>query len=43
MTISKLINHKYAQAQIIHLDDGTTVLQSYNTYVIEVSPQGWLR
>lgn len=39
----KLHEHEYAQAQVNYLDDGTIILQSYNTYVIIVDPEGWLK
>ena len=35
--------HKYAQAQEIFYDDNTVKLVSYNTTVIVISPDGWLR
>ena len=34
--------HEYAQAQENFFDDGTVQLQSYNTIVIEITPEGWL-
>ena len=35
--------HEYAQAQENYFDDGTVQLQSYNTIVIDIDPEGWLR
>lgn len=34
--------HDYAQAQENYFDDGTVQLQSYNTVIIEINPEGWL-
>ena len=34
--------HEYAQAKENFFDDGTVQLQSYNTIVIEITPEGWL-
>lgn len=33
----------YSKAHLIHLDDGTTQLQSYNTVVCEVTSAGVFR
>ena len=34
--------HKYAQAKERIFTDGTVQLVSYNTVVIEITPEGWL-
>lgn len=34
--------HEKAQARKIIYEDGTVVLRSYSTDVIEISPEGWL-
>lgn len=34
--------HEYAQAKENYFEDGTVQLQSYNTIVIEINPEGWL-
>lgn len=37
----KLNGHEYAQAQVNIFEDETRQLQSYNTIVMEVTPDGW--
>lgn len=43
MMIRKFADHKYAQAQINTYSDGSQALQSYNTIVAEIDPEGWLK
>ena len=43
MTIRKFNDHKYAQAQVNIYADGSQALQSYNTIVVEIDPEGWLQ
>ena len=42
-TITKLHDHPYAQACIRNYNDGSMALQSYNTIVVEIDPEGWLQ
>jgi hypothetical protein len=39
----KFKDHPYAQACVIECDDGYKALQSYDTIVIEIDPEGWLK
>ena len=39
----KFADHPYAQAQIISYYDGSQALQSYQTIVVEIDPEGWLK
>ena len=43
MTSRKFADHKYAQAQINTYEDGSIALQSYDTIVVEINPEGWLK
>lgn len=43
MTTRKFNDHKYAQAQINAYIDGSQALQSYDTIVVEIDPEGWLK
>ena len=43
MTTRKFADHKYAQAQINTYLDGSQALQSYNTIVVEIDNEGWLK
>ena len=43
MMTRKFVDHKYAQAQINTYPDGSQALQSYNTIVVEIDPEGWLK
>ena len=43
MESRKFTDHKYAQAQINTYPDGSRALQSYDTIVIEIDPESWLR
>ena len=36
-------DHPYAQACVIECEDGYKALQSYETMIAEVDPEGWLR
>lgn len=38
----KFKDHPHAQACIIECNDGYKALQSYETIVIEINPEGWL-
>lgn len=35
-------SHPYAQAALLSYSDGSYALQSYNTIVVEIDPEGWL-
>ena len=39
----KFKDHPYAQACVIECEDGYKALQSYDTIVIEINPEGWLK
>lgn len=41
--ITKLTFMPYAQASVIHLDNGAIQLKSYMTVVAEIDNDGWLR
>lgn len=41
-SVSPIPAHEYAQAKIITLNNGTIILQSYNTIVASVTEDGWL-
>lgn len=43
MISRKFADHKYAQAQINTYPDGSKALQSYDTIVVEIDPEGWLK
>ena len=43
MESRKFKDHPYAQACIIESKNGYKVLQSYETIVIEINPEGWLK
>lgn len=43
MYSTRLNGHRYAQAQVNHYNDGTIALQSYNTIVVEINAEGWLK
>lgn len=43
MESRKFNDHKYAQAQINTYANGSRALQSYNTIVVEIDPEGWLK
>ena len=38
----KFKDHPYAEAHVIECEDGYKALQSYETIVIEIDPEGWL-
>lgn len=40
--VRKFNDHPYAQAHVIECEDGYKALQSYDTIVVEVDPEGWL-
>lgn len=40
--VSPIPDHEYAQAKIITFENGTIMLQSYNTIVASVTDDGWL-
>jgi len=42
VTIRPLKNMPYAQAKVLTCDDGTIILRSYATDVVEITPDGWL-
>ena len=43
MESRKFEDHKYAQAQINTYSDGSQALQSYDSIVVEIDPEGWLK
>ena len=43
MKAYRFADHKYAQAQILVYIDGSRALQSYNTIVVEIDAEGWLK
>ena len=42
MKIRKFNDHPYAQAKIHEYSDGSKVLVSYSTPVVEIDAEGWL-
>ena len=42
MYSTKIKGHEYAAVKVNHYNDGTIALQSYNTIVIEIDPEGWM-
>ena len=41
--VRKFKNHPHAQAKVIECEDGYKALQSYDTIVAEINPEGWLK